>query len=584
MNWEQLKTILWLRWRLTHNQLFRGSNVGGVLLILLSIVCVSLIMAICAGTTFAGFVALREVKPEAMLAVWTGAALLFFFIWTLGLLVELQRSETIDPQRLMHLPVRLGQVFVVNYLASHATFSLCFLGPGLLGLALGLVFGRGPLFLLLLPLLACFIFMITAWTYCLRGWLATLMTNPRRRRTVIMCLTVGFILLGQGPNLYFNVIRRSQRPPANESAEARSARRAAEDAHRKDLWNKAVAAQKFIPPMWLPLGAKGLAEGNPLPALLGTLGCFGLGALGLHRAYRSTVKFYHGDTGKKSAAIQARSETSPAPVLKPRRSKLLELRLPGVPEPAVVVAGATLRSMLRAPEVKIAFGTSFLVIIILAVTVFMKSAPNLPEVGKPFAITAAAALTLFMLFQFISNQFGLDRDGFRVLVLSPVNRRHLLLGKNLAMIPAVALSGVLAMVILTFWLHISPFAAFAGLLQLTAMTLLLVSFGNLLSILLPFRIQAGSMKPTKPPFLKMLAMVFCQLAVPILLAPGAIPPLAELIWVKAGWPAFMPVNLILSVVLAALAVVGYLFVLNPLATLFARNELAILKSVTTEGE
>jgi len=35
--------------------------------------------------------------------------------------------------------------------------------------------------------------------------------------------------------------------------------------------------------------------------------------------------------------------------------------------------------------------------------------------------------------------------------------------------------------------------------------------GNLLSILVPYRIQPGSMKPTKMPALAMLAMVFCQL-------------------------------------------------------------------------
>jgi ABC-2 type transport system permease protein len=584
MNWNQLKTILWLRWRLTRNQLFRGSSIGGALLGVLGLVCTILVVSIGAGTTFAGYFALREAKPEVLMMVWTGVALAFLFIWLLGLLVELQRSEAIDLQRLMHLPVRLGQVFVINYLASHAVFSVVMLVPGMLGLALGLTFGRHWMFILLLPLALSTVFMITAWTYCLRGWLATLMTNPRRRRTVIMCLTLGFVLLGQAPNLYINVIQRTNRPPANESREARAQRKATEEEKMRGLWNQVVTAQKFVPPLWLPLGAKAVAEGNPLPALFGTLGCFGLGALGLRRAYRGTVKFYHGETGKKSDALKPRIESASAPASKPRHSKLLELRLPGVPEPAAVVAGATLRSMLRAPEVKIAFGTSFLVLIILAGTVLMKSAPNLPEVGKPFAVTAAGALTLFMLFQFISNQFGFDRDGFRVLVLSPVNRRHLLLGKNLAMIPAVALSGLLAILILTIWLHVSPFAALAGLLQLAAMTLLVVAFGNLLSILLPFRVQAGSMKPTKPPFLKMLAMMLCQLGVPIILAPGALPPLAELLWIKAGGPALIPVNLILSVVLAAAAVTGYWLVLNPLANLFARRELAILKSVTTEEE
>ena len=437
-------------------------------------------------------------------------------------------------------------------------FSLLLLVPGMLGLSLGLAFGRGPIFLLLVPLALSCVFMITAWTYCLRGWLASLMTNPRRRRTVIMCFTLCFVLLGQAPNLYFNVMPRSaQRPSPNESAEDRAKRNSTKETQMHEMWSKLVGAEKFIPPMWLPLGAKGAAEGNPVPALLGTLGCLAIGGLGLRRAYRSTVKFYHGDTGKKSAAAQPQSDTTPRPLGKPRHSKLLELQLAGVPEPAAVVAGATLRSMLRAPEVKMALGSSLLVVVILAATTFLRAAPKMPDVAKPFAVTGAAAFTLFMVFQFVANQFGLDRDGFRVLVLSPVSRRHLLLGKNLAIVPVVALLGLVLIVVLTVWLAIPPLAALASVFQLAAMTLLLVTFGNLLSILIPFRIQAGTMKPTKPPFLKMLALIFCQFFVPVCLAPGALPPLAEWLWLKADGTALLPVNLILSLVLFALAATGY---------------------------
>ncbi len=585
MNWDQLRTILWLRWRLTRNQLFRGSSFGGVLLVLLGVLCALLLAAICTGATLAGYFALREVKPEAVLVTWTIVALVFLFVWTLGLLIELQRSETIDLQRLMHLPVRLGQVFVVNYIASHATFSLLLLVPGMLGLSIGLALGRSWMFLLLVPLTLGFVFMITAWTYCLRGWLAALMSNPRRRRNVIMCITLGFVLLGQAPNFYLNVLRRgTSRPPPNESAEDRARRNTAQVSEMQNMWGHLVAAQKFLPPMWLPLGAKGAAEENPVPALLGTLGCLAIGGLGLRRAYRSTVKFYNGDTGKKSATIQPQSATSPKPISKPAHSKLLELRLPGVPEPAAVVAGATLRSMLRAPEVKMALGTSILVLVILAATTFLRTAPKLPEVGKPFAVTGAAAFTLFLLFQFVANQFGLDRDGFRVLVLSPVSRRHLLLGKNLAIVPVTAVFGLMLIMLLTVWLAIPPLAAIAGIFQLITMTLLLVTFGNLLSILLPFRIQAGTMKPTKPPFLKMLALIFCQFFVPVCLLPGALPPLAELLWRGADGTALVPVNLILSILLAALAATGYWLALNPLANLYARRELAILQSVTAEEE
>src|SRR5262245_62814394 len=101
--------------------------------------------------------------------VWFGVTVAFLFLWLIGLLTELQRSETIDLQRLMHLPVALGQMFVINYVASHLALSIILMLPAMTGLALGLVFSRGPAMLLLLPLAWSMVFMITAWTYYLRG-------------------------------------------------------------------------------------------------------------------------------------------------------------------------------------------------------------------------------------------------------------------------------------------------------------------------------------------------------------------------------------------------------------------------------
>src|ERR1039457_3133765 len=82
---------------------------------------------------------------------------------------------------------------------------------------------------------------------------------------------------------------------------------AAKNAAQQGMFNNLIAAQGFIPPLWVAVGAQELAGGNPLPALLGTLGCAGLAALGLRRAYLGTVRFYHGETGGK-AAVKKRSE------------------------------------------------------------------------------------------------------------------------------------------------------------------------------------------------------------------------------------------------------------------------------------
>ena len=48
-----------------------------------------------------------------------------------------------------------------------------------------------------------------------------------------------------------------------------------------------------------------------------------------------------------------------------------------------------------------------------------------------------------MLVQFLANQFGFDRDGFRALILSPADRRLILLGKNLAACRSAPCFGIL---------------------------------------------------------------------------------------------------------------------------------------------
>src|SRR5205823_10822533 len=85
--------------------------------------------------------------------------------------------------------------------SSFFSLTLLIFVPAMVGLSLGLVFAKGPLMLLLLPLLASFLLMVTAVTYQFQGWLASLMVNQRRRRTIIVLVTAVFILVCQLPNL-----------------------------------------------------------------------------------------------------------------------------------------------------------------------------------------------------------------------------------------------------------------------------------------------------------------------------------------------------------------------------------------------
>ncbi|MBI3882259.1 MAG: hypothetical protein HY301_19650 [Verrucomicrobia bacterium] len=576
--------MLWLRWRLSRNQWLRGGALGQVAGVIATVSAVTLGAGAFVGAFFSGWFALAEASPMAVMITWDVVAALFCFMWLIGMVAEIQRSETIDLQRLMHLPVRLGPLFLVNYAASHLAFSVIVMVPAMIGLGLGLVIGSGPWFFLVVPLALSLVFAVSAWSYCLRGWLAALMVNQRRRRSVVMLITLAIVLLGQAPNLYLNVMRPFNRRPVNPNAtpeQREQARREAGQANQ-DMLQKFSAAHKFLPPLWVGAGARGLAEGDPIPALLGTAACAGLGALGLRRAYRGTVRFYRGETG---SVPSAKPVTSPARAARPAKpDRFLEWRLPGVPEPAAAVALATVRSMQRAPEVKMLLVMPFVVLAIMAASFAARVTAKLPAEAAPFVVTGAAAVALFFTQGLLMNQFGFDRHGFRTLVLSPVDRRWLLLGKNLAALPVAGLLGTLMIVFVTVWLKVPPLDALAGLLQLFALALLVGALGNLASMLAPYRMRAGGMTSSKMPVKAVLVSLAMTFLLPVVCAPAVIPPLAEFLWRRAGWTAFVPVNLLLSLGLAALAVFGYRAALAPLGRLLERREKQILETVTAEVE
>jgi hypothetical protein len=578
---EQLASVLWLRWRLTRNQWRRSGGLGAVLAAIMLAAIGILSVTSFAGALLVGVYAMGQASPRVVTIVWlvlTGGFLLF---WLIGLIQDLQRSESIDLQRLMHLPVALGQIFVVNYLASHLALAVVIFAPAMIGMAIGLAISRGPGMLLLAPLALAMVFMITAWTYCLRGWLATLMSNPRRRRTMIMGITMVVIVIAQLPNLYFNVIQRADRPARGATADERARQRQARDAAREREFNEFLTVQRLIPPLWVPVGAGALAQGRAMPAVFGTLGCLGIGALGLRRAYRSTRRFYQGESGGRAPARQAPS--SAATDSRGKQGRLLvERSLRGVPEQAAAVALATWQSMLRAPEVKMQFATSFVVSVLVGGSFLFRAGAEVPDGAKPFIATAVVVFALFTLVQFLANQFGLDRDGFRALLLSPADRRLILFGKNLACFPAGALSAIVLLAIVSVVVRLSPVAFVASVCQLVAGLLMSGIAGNLLSILVPYRIQAGSMKPTKMPGLAMIVMLVCQLMFPFALTPLFAGPLAGWLWARAGGPPAAVVNLCVSVALTAIVALAYKKTLAPLGRLLHRRETAILTVVSVE--
>ena len=582
MNWGQLRTILWLRWRLSRNQWSRGGLFNAVLMTIVTVALFVLGMVSGIAGVLVGFFVLAEASPLKLLVAWDVFAGVFLFAWMIGLVSEIQRSETIDIRRMLHLPISLRDIFFVNYLASHLTLSVILFLPLMLGLCLGLSLGRGGYMIGLVPLVFGFVFMISAWTYCLRGWLVTLMVNKRRRRAIIAGVTFGFILLTQLPYLIGN-LRHDRRKHASETTQSAPTEEQTTDRpdslNEKTLPRAVLLAHHFVPFLWVGNGAMSLAQGNVLPAVLGAAGGFLLGGLGLRRAYRSTIRFYQGQTAGKISKRKPKAEK-----LAGDRKNLIERQLPGVPEEAAASALAFFRCLMRAPEVKMMMATNFIMLLIFGTMIFVRRSANIGDNFRPFIATGAVVFMFLSLSQLMYNLFGFDRAGFRQLVLLPTPRKQILLGKNLAFLPIAAGIGAIFLLLVKIIMGVSVIVVLAASLQMLAAFLLLSMVGNLISVLVPYRIAAGSLKPTKSSTTTSVLIFLSRMFFPIFMVPIFFPPAMGLLWSRAGWLPAAPVNLLFSAVLLALLAFFYRLSLGPLGELLQRREKQILEVVTKEIE
>ena len=141
----------------------------------------------------------------------------------------------------------------------------------MMGLCVGLMIGAGPAMVLLVPLVLSFVFMVTAWTYCLRGWLAALMVNKRRRRAIIVWVTIVFVGLCQAaqPGLQLTLLPQADAIGRNGGSNARPPGAKPPAATRGVRCFRSLSCRRTwpLPPGWIGYGAMTLKEHNPWPAL-----------------------------------------------------------------------------------------------------------------------------------------------------------------------------------------------------------------------------------------------------------------------------------------------------------------------------
>jgi hypothetical protein len=435
------------------------------------------------------------------------------------------------------------------------------------------------------------------------------MTNPRRRRTVVALVTFGFILLFQFPNLVRFLIpfdrpveqttsqsdslAELQRASASGKMPPDEYKRRLEEIQREqkeqrlrdsnqtraEVEHAARLINLVLPPGWLPLGAAELTQGRVSPALLGTLGLCGIGSLSLWRAYRTTLRLYMGQNGSSESKADAQIVTPG----EPSRPRMVEWQLPWVSEYASAVAAAGLRSLIRAPEAKMMLLSPVIMVAVFG-SLVLTTTMNPPGWARPLMASGAAAFVYLMAIQLVGNQFGYDRAGFRAFVLSPVPRREILLGKNLAAVPLVVGLSMLSLILVMCLYPLRPDHLVASTAQIISLFLLFCLLANTLSILAPVPVAAGSIQPSNVRFFPILMQMLFMMVFPVAIALTLIPLGVEILFAELGWVQGLPVAMILSIALLGLVWLIYRKALTWEGELLTEREQAILEVVTSTTE
>ena len=608
MNWQHLTLILWLRWRLSYNQWRRAGAVNAVLT--MAMIVAALIAAVVAFfvALIVGCLMLSRVEPDYMMLMWDGIIAAFLFFWSIGVVADLQRSEFLSLDKMLHFPISPTGAFLLNYLSSLASLVIILFLPAMIGLSIASVVTHGPAMLLLFPLVLGFILVVTALTYQFRGWMATLMQDKRRRRTIIMLLTAFFIVMTQIPIFAQFVFNGKILDDGKELRAARTEllrqlkageidhgefgsryeelqvatkaeKKAAFDRNMALFMNTLATVNLVVPVGWLPYAARAAATGNPWPGVLGSSGLALLGTVSLWRSYRGTLRMYTGYVRPSKLRQVAAKDRLPI-----ESAPFMERRILGCSEQVAVVVLGSLRHMMRAPEAKMALLSPLILAVIFGAMLFLGPIGEFPPETYPFLSIAAISMAMFGSMQLMVNLFGNDRGGFRAFVLMPVLRRDILIGKNLAIAPLVVVMASIVVVAVQIVAPLKLMHFAATLIQLVPAFLLVCLVGNMTSIFAPMPVATGSMKPVQPKLWPILMHMFAWLTMPVVLVPAVAALAVELLLDKFAGGRWFPLYLMVSLVELPIALFAYWRLIAWQGALLQGREAKILEVVTENLE
>ena len=339
-----------------------------------------------------------------------------------------------------------------------------------------------------------------------------------------------------------------------------------------------------LPFGWLAIGINSMVTepgiNGVLVPLLCLFGMLGLSFFSLRRSYKSTLRLYRGETQShkpQSQNQQPIGDYSPTWI-----NRLSEKKFPLLNEQQSAVTGMTLIGLLRAPEAKMVLLSPLLVILLIGGSFAFRNAEHIPVNLRVFGGLGAISFTMLGIMNLTNNQFGYDRQGFRCLLLSPIKRVDILIGKNAAYAPFAFAIGTIGLSLMQCFMPMPIGNFLAVLVQLGNIFLITCMLGNLMSIKAPMAISSGTMKPSNINLSVATIQILLTLMLPICLLPTLLPPVVDLL-VNRFYATIIPIDLLLSIGLFAVTLVVYRFIVARQANMLRERESIILEKVTHIG-
>ena len=564
---SQFAALIWLKWTLFRNSLrsrkaalSRIASMLGTIVALLFALFVAFVLGMVVHMAVSpdsaqGLAQLSQDQAlrDEMRRYLQSASLLIFVIFTFLYLMwatvplSLGGGSQFTPGRLLLYPVSLGKLFALDFLSEFTNIASIFAIPTILAVAIGAGLGLGNVLWALLAALfaiACGI-SITKW---LSTSLGALMQKRRTRGETVLAL-IG-VVVGLGRAFMGQLAQYMTRN-----------------------------AVLFSNLRWTPPGAaaaaltEGLSEGGSGVYALSLLTLAAYTCLFVVVTYFIARRAALGAGGAKRESARARTHVKTElptgwqlPFLSPQISAVIEKEL------RYAMRNAQLRMMALMPLVLIALrlarGSRSSIGGGLTSTTIIS--PNSFAAYADGLLVAGGVLYIFLILSSLAcNLFAYEAGGMRAFILAPVDRRTILVGKNLAItFLAFLFSTVLLAINQLVFRDLSYLALAFAALSFLLFAACFAMIGNFLSIKFPKRLQFGKRMNASG--------VTGFLLIPILLVMAA-PPILSAV---AGYYArsFTLKYATLSL-FAVAAIVLYFLLITRQGRALARHEQEILEAV-----